>query len=245
MTRSGKYPYTVNSNANSFRTPLSDPHESREPNRNEIGIQATHSTEQSEPLTVRKQLQRETHHQHVTLNRHPLLADLTKPGYPLARYHRILHTYTALYRPLEAAIEAWLSSHDSQFDYQCRRKSGWLEEDIAYFGIELPSDAPSRFKPYPRHEFKNPGEVIGALYAIEGSTLGGQVISASLKTNHGLTAAQGARFFNGYADKTESRWQEFCAFSETISNSAEALEYARRTASHVFQAVQAALNCHV
>jgi heme oxygenase len=50
---------------------------------------------------------------------------------------------------------------------------------------------------------------------LEGSTLGGQFISRQLRDTLGISAANGARFFNGYADQTGPRWKEFGQWAES------------------------------
>ena len=72
------------------------------------------------------------------------------------------------------------------------------------------------------------------LYPIEGSSLGGQVISRHLLQNHGLTMNKGARFFNGYAENTPMRWEEFCQFADLIKNDKGQVTSAENTAKLTF-----------
>ncbi len=45
------------------------------------------------------------------------------------------------------------------------------------------------------------GRLVGALYVLDGSTLGGQLISRQLNQHLGLTLNTGARFFTAMANK--------------------------------------------
>jgi len=44
------------------------------------------------------------------------------------------------------------------------------------------------------------GRAFGVLYVLEGSTLGGRHIALALEKRLGLTAGNGAMFFNAYGD---------------------------------------------
>jgi heme oxygenase len=59
-------------------------------------------------------------------------------------------------------------------------------------------------------------QVLGYLYVMEGSTLGGQVITKMLKNQLQITPDQGGRFFHGYGDKTKIMWNDFCATLSSI-----------------------------
>lgn len=51
--------------------------------------------------------------------------------------------------------------------------------------------------------------VLGALYVIEGSTLGGQMISRHLETTLGLRNGAGYGYFRSYGPDTPEKWREF------------------------------------
>ena len=62
-------------------------------------------------------------------------------------------------------------------------------------------------------DLATPAAIVGALYVIEGSTLGGKVIARQLAAHLGLNAAKGARFFHGHGAATEAHWGEFWQFA--------------------------------
>lgn len=61
-----------------------------------------------------------------------------------------------------------------------------------------------------------PSQALGALYVLEGATLGGQVIGRNLRAALGLDRSNGAAFFAGYGDETRQMWR---LFSEHVNGS--------------------------
>jgi heme oxygenase (biliverdin-IX-beta and delta-forming) len=134
--------------------------------------------------------------------------DWFKPGFSHVDYRLVLEKFWGYYRPMEGSLArfpelaAWLP------DLPRRYKLPLLERDLCALGLddrrlgqlplcsELPfcTDAPT---------------ALGCLYVLEGSTLGGQVISQHIKRTLDLDAQNGAAFFNGYGNETETMWQVF------------------------------------
>lgn len=181
---------------------------------------------------VRISLRAATHDQHERLNRHPLLAALLKPDYRLESYQKLLFIYFHIYQSLEYKVQQFLLTTSCGFDYTERIKHPWLANDLAFFGLDtlaitnIKMDLP---------EIDTVGQLIGALYTIEGSTLGGQLISRRLAEHHKLTKNTGARFFNGYGEQTVSMWQEFIKFADTIATNDDQLLAAEQAACQTFQ----------
>lgn len=161
---------------------------------------------------ARQFLRQATHDDHVRLNLHPLLSGITRPGYALSSYQLVLVAYYHYYRELEAAIDRALAAGVSTFAYEARRKLGWLASDLAYFGIDPEAVAWRPASPVAAFSFADEGALLGALYTVEGSSLGGQVIIRHLAAQLGLGPATGGRFFYGYGEETMSLWTQFEAF---------------------------------
>lgn len=160
--------------------------------------------------TARQYLRDGSHAEHLRLNQHPLLNGITRPTYDLVSYQRVLLAYFHFYASLETAIDQALAAGLSRFSYDARRKLAWLASDLEYFAIDPESRRPCL--PFAPSRFANEAELLGALYTIEGSSLGGLVISRHLAEHHGLTASSGARFFHGYGAQTMPLWGRFEAF---------------------------------
>lgn len=191
---------------------------------------------------VRRLLRDGTHAEHVRLNQHPLLAGITRPDYALTTYQLVLTAYFHFYRALEAAIDQALAAGLSRFVYAPRRKLPWLVEDLAYFGIDPELAFRQAGISLPAMTLTDEGQLLGALYTIEGSSLGGQVISRHLATHLALSPDQGARFFYGYGDQTMPLWQQFDSFINAALTHEAVRQSALQAARTTFATMEAVLD---
>lgn len=131
----------------------------------------------------------------------------TKDGYV-----KLLQLFYSYFGALEEKINHFIMAHEmeEQHSFQ-RRKTDRLSEDINGLGgivnkkcgdIDLP-------------KISNDLEAYGALYVIEGSTLGGRVITKMMQRQIGTDSLEGFSFFNGYGDDTERRW---ACFRESLND---------------------------
>ena len=85
-----------------------------------------------------------------------------------------------------------------------RAKTRWLEEDLEVFGYDseqrrrLP-----RTNSLPSTSSRN--HILGASYVLEGSTLGGQMITRHISRMLGLSGTHGCRFFSSYGTHVGSQ----------------------------------------
>jgi heme oxygenase len=188
-------------------------------------------------IDVRNQLRLATQQQHRSLDQHPMVAGLTQADYPLSRYRQLLQTYLPLYQTLETAINAYLHHQPAGFDYLDRNKAAWLSQDLSHFQ-DLSAGRP---QPHSRH-INSLGELIGILYVLEGATLGGAYIAKALKQHHGLDQHNGARFFHGYGELTQEKWQALIQFSQIIAADQSQRQAAESAAIATFSLFAQALN---
>lgn len=59
---------------------------------------------------------------------------------------------------------------------------------------------------------------LGYLYVIEGSTLGGQIISKRLHETLQLKPETGSRYFTGYGKATKARWDDYCDLLNQVTD---------------------------
>ena len=85
-----------------------------------------------------------------------------------------------------------------------RRRSALLRADLTYFATSLPL----RTYTGPMLSPGSEPQVLGAMYVMEGSTLGGQFIARHVETTLALSPGQGDSFFRGYGDSTGGMWRE-------------------------------------
>lgn len=205
-----------------------------QPISNEISV--------GETVKVQARLRRVSHPFHVRINHHPLLVGLTCRNYPVSTYRTVLIAYFHLYEKLEMRIAEFLQRHTVQFDYSDRLKLPWIRDDLIFLNEDPLIDANLPAQGIEIPQIENVGQLIGVLYPIEGASLGGQVVSQHLKNNFQYSEAQGARFFNGYGDKTSEKWAEFCHFSDSIQGRTEQCKAAEDAALFVFNKFKEVLN---
>ena len=191
---------------------------------------------------MRTRLRQASHSIHARMQQHPLLVGLMGPECSVATYHAVLTVYAQLYEQLEAGIIDFLNSHTVPFDYSTRQKLPQLRDDLIFLNQYSPIQSNRTVHPIKPLKIKSVGELIGVLYPIEGSTLGGQLISRHLKGGLDFSPDRGARFFNGYGDKTTARWEEFCHFANSIQDNMEQCRAAESATLLTFSLFEDALN---
>ena len=147
------------------------------------------------------------------------------------RYTVLLYTLYHFYHALESRIQQHDFWHHTSFDIARRMKSGWLLHDIHFFGIHYYAK-PSIAASLP--DITSIEALLGVLYVIEGSTLGGTVIAKQLEKQYGYTLESGARFYHGYGKESKAFWQET---GNLIRDSVSSLSLSEDKVIHFAQAM--------
>jgi heme oxygenase len=109
---------------------------------------------------------------------------------------------------LVAAWEEWSSGSAPDWMHSLlenRQRQGLLERDLAWFGVvQLDTARPAM------PETKDDASLLGSMYVMEGSTLGGRLIARHVERVLGLTAGVGDAYFCGHNQRTGTMWKEFC-----------------------------------
>jgi heme oxygenase len=152
-------------------------------------------------VTLRERLKSETAQIHEAIEALLPFSTMT-----LDQYGVVLLRFYHFYQKFEAdhVARGARGESASQFYLAGRQKLAWLESDLKDLKLWPPPSSTKSFS----LEFRNEAEVWGSLYVIEGSTLGGQVISKMLQEKWGLSSAKGARFFSAYERETGLKWRE-------------------------------------
>lgn len=142
-----------------------------------------------------ERLRQETRPQHEALER---TLDLLSPALDMARYHTILrqfHRFWCGWQPLAHGLLA------GEPDLLAGRdRTPLLAADLAHFGLApLPAAGPLPVQ-------SDADTALGSLYVLEGSTLGGQVISRHLEARLGLRDGAGYAYFQGYGRQNGPMW---------------------------------------
>ncbi len=131
-----------------------------------------------------------------------------------ALYTRLLARYLGLYRPIEALIAVQPASLHTAIGWPDRRRVPLLESDLLALG--LTENAIQNLSTYTFPPgLHQPDAIWGALYVLEGSNLGGQIIYRQIHESLGFDQHTGAAFFFGDGPATGPHWKRFLAALES------------------------------
>lgn len=119
-------------------------------------------------------------------------------------YVKLLAMMYGFYEPVEKVIDKHITTDDIPH-YALRRKAGALLDDIRIFvpGYQPPPLATEL-------PFVNSyTTALGSMYVMEGSTLGGKIISGMVQKQLQLQHGAGTSFFNSYGNEADKMWQTF------------------------------------
>jgi heme oxygenase len=180
------------------------------------------------PSPILQALRLETRPAHDQLEQNVFNQQLTAGTITAAATVHFLAKMHGFLAPYEARLEA--QNLGPEWETATRQRAHLILEDLQQpaAALEICPDMPP-LATWP--------QLLGAMYVVEGSTLGGQVISRQLaKANIPLRA-----YFSGYGERTGPLWKAFCqllAQQATPANEAEIVASARLT----FQKLDAWLN---
>jgi heme oxygenase len=141
-------------------------------------------------------------------------------------YAALLLLFYGYFKPVYNSIDAFI---DTSYlpDYQSRRKPEWILNDLneldVNYTIQLCNKLPV---------IDNNAAAFGALYVLEGSTLGGMIIKKMISNN--LNIDEGLMFFGGYGKQTRERWNVFIHSLNNLNNNNVADEMVIKTAAATF-----------
>jgi heme oxygenase (biliverdin-IX-beta and delta-forming) len=157
---------------------------------------------------------------------------LLQPGLTRGRYRTHLERSLGFMAPLERRLADDGAWSYLGLDADERRRAGLLVQDLQALGASaaelsrLPRcHALPRLEPRPR--------ALGCLYVLEGSTLGGLVLTHRLEESLGVTPACGSAYLAGHGRETGRLWRAFLAALEAADEARartdEVVEGARDT----------------
>ena len=146
-----------------------------------------------------------------------------------ANYARLLQTFYGYFAPVEKRIEQHISSFQLP-DILKRRKATFLLDDLACLGLPTDQLPMSNFLP----KLESEVEAWGALYVLEGSTLGGRGITKMLLKQCPELTLHELKFFNGYGDETGPMWVRFQKTLNNLSYQPEEIAVVIQSANATF-----------
>ncbi|MGY2412093.1 biliverdin-producing heme oxygenase [Pseudomonas pergaminensis] len=122
-------------------------------------------------------------------------------------YQRLLQAYYGFYAPMEAALYD-CDLIPEGFDRVLRVKTPTLVNDLRALNLnDHAINALPRCANLP--VLDTPAACLGALYVLEGATLGGQVLRREMAQRLGVNADNGGAFLDVYGAETGRRWKDF------------------------------------
>ena len=154
-------------------------------------------------------------------------------------YAALLARFYGIHQPSESQLSRVSELNELGLNVPSRRKTPWIERDLQSLGwsddaigrVPTSTDLPC---------LSNAAEALGAMYVLEGSTLGGQIIRREVEKRLGFTPHRGGAFFAGYGDPgtREKRTQFTAALTAYAASHPEADNVIRETACRMFAAVR-------
>lgn len=159
------------------------------------------------------QLKQHTAESHASLEQGMAVFDRVKTK---SDYRALLQKFFTLYEPLEKRLAGAADWVALGWDFPAEMKTPLLRADLQALGAN-----DGELAAWPRATvlpaLDEPGAAVGSLYVLEGSTLGGQMISRRFAAELGITPGAGGEFFNGYGADTGTHWRKFGQWAEIQS----------------------------
>ncbi|KAA2224276.1 biliverdin-producing heme oxygenase [Chryseobacterium sediminis] len=122
--------------------------------------------------------------------------------FTLEDYKKIIHTnYLMLLHSEDKIFSSLSDKYAEKLQLDERKKLSLIEKDLKSLSLENQEASHNL-------EFSNEHEALGAMYVIEGSTLGGNVIAKQLSKTEGFDEVT-FNFFGCYQENTGPMWKNF------------------------------------
>lgn len=172
-----------------------------------------------------------TQEAHDATEQHPFMAGLMQEPADATAYAAVLRGFLGFVRPLERALHAAVDWEAAGWPRGAHAKTAWLEADLEALG-HAPNAVPDCADLPAVRSFP---AALGALYVLEGSTLGGQYIAKHLCKALPVQARTATVYFTGYGSQTGSNWKQFRAFVDEACTEPTAIAEACVAAEAVFE----------
>lgn len=144
-------------------------------------------------------------HKHLDEHLYPVIKNIHSKD----DYAYLLEVFYTFFKPVYNSIENQLGAHRLP-GMENRRKPSWLLEDLEDIGMpgnnyQLCRDIPA---------INSTAQAWGALYVLEGSSMGGTVITRVIKEGLNQFGDTGFKFFKAYGENNAEKWQQFLSYLE-------------------------------
>ncbi len=129
-------------------------------------------------------------------------------------YRTLLEHYVGLYRPFDRIVDSQPQTARDLIGWPGSRRTSLLELDLERLGVHEEERA-TLPESCGLPAIDDLDALLGAMYVIEGSALGGQIICRQIQSNLQLDERHGAAFFFGDGPGTGATWKRFTNVLET------------------------------
>ncbi|NGZ74742.1 biliverdin-producing heme oxygenase [Saccharibacillus alkalitolerans] len=157
---------------------------------------------------ILERLRNESAPYHDRVEANPYATAIMDGTIGLEEYKHYLERFYGFLFPLERLAESSEALSASGYDLEARRKTPMLEKDLDKLGVSA-HDRGSLPLCEELPDLSTPAKLLGCFYVIEGSTMGGQMITKKLSQTLPVTPEAGLSYFNAYGGETRSRWTAF------------------------------------
>jgi heme oxygenase len=172
------------------------------------------------PGGLRSRMRAATASAHERMHAHSGFAAAAAGEIGSLEYRQLLARLFGFHEPFEVLARQAASTVGVGIDLEGRARTPSLLADLESLGLD--QDAIARLPRWiPPHSFASEGSLIGALYVLEGSTLGGIQIARALKVRFGDETGEGRRFFLGRGNRQSAMWRDFVERLEALSERPE------------------------
>ncbi|WP_421943648.1 biliverdin-producing heme oxygenase [Pedobacter sp.] len=154
-------------------------------------------------------LRTQTAEKHQQLESLMFVNDIMNNTLSVDDYKKLLTINYIIHQKLENKLANMLDNEIAeQLQMKNRLKLESLEKDLSYWEIDALSLPALNFELFVPE--KNNAEVLGALYVLEGATLGGNVIKKHILANNNFTGKEeGLNYYGVYGDELGANWKTF------------------------------------
>ena len=119
----------------------------------------------------------------------------------LEDYGKLLERLFLFYNPLESKVHQYIDQAILP-DIEKRKHTQWILKDLKALNYNANTSTESKTQ-----QITSTAYAVGVLYVMEGSTMGGQIISKMLKKQLGANTS--TYYFDSYSDETMDMWLSF------------------------------------
>jgi heme oxygenase (biliverdin-IX-beta and delta-forming) len=152
-------------------------------------------------------------------------------------YRRLLSRLYGFHRPFEDAARSAVDLFRIDLDMSARSRSPLLLADLQTLGFDQSAAATVPLW-RPSVHLASKGSLLGALYVLEGSTLGGVQIARALKDRVGDDMRRAQLFFVGRGKRQGAMWRELLEELESLREDNEGAKQAEDAAVTTFKAFE-------